>query len=54
MGHHSSFLASYFTCRSLHVSDRPRVDVLPPPTRAASYVIVTNTPPAHLAQVDRI
>jgi hypothetical protein len=38
----------------LHVPDPPRDDVLPPPTRPASYAAVTNTPPVHLAKADHV
>jgi hypothetical protein len=48
MSHHSSPLASYCTCQILHVSMCHRRPW------AASDVVVANTPPAHLPQVDHM
>ncbi len=38
----------------LHVPNPPRVDVLPPPTRPASYAAAADTPLAHLAQAEHV
>jgi hypothetical protein len=38
----------------LHVPDPPCVNMLPPPTRPASYAAAANTPLAHLAQSEHL
>jgi hypothetical protein len=38
----------------LHMTDPPRVDVPPPPTRPLSYAAAANTLPAHLARAEHV